>query len=134
MFFGWFILIVFLQLTVIKNLNLIVLLAVFAGIRKGELFGLLVGAMVGSVLGLFSSAPFILNLLVCSLVGFLSGLIKAHIYYKENVFMEFMFSLCGLVIFYSAHFILAGTIYTSAYSAILLSALVSPVLFRIIDQ
>ncbi|MEE8317431.1 MAG: hypothetical protein V3S13_00810 [Candidatus Omnitrophota bacterium] len=134
MFFIWVILAGLMQITVLWELNLLVLFAVYSGLRKGPLGGLLIGGAIGIFAGIISSSIFTLNLALYSLVGFLSGLAKSHIYYKENIFTHFLFSLCGLVLFYLAYFILTGRIQASIFSAILFSAALSPILFKVIEK
>ncbi|MBU1061192.1 MAG: hypothetical protein KJ957_06810 [Candidatus Omnitrophica bacterium] len=132
MFFIWLILAGLLQLTFVMDLNLFVLLAVFPGLRKGPFAGLLMGAVTGIFVGFISASHFAVNIALYSLVGFLSGAVRAHIYYKENIFMEFVFSFCGVIIFYSAYFILTNTVKSSIFSTALFSAALSPLIFKIV--
>jgi len=133
MFLVWVVLAGLLQVTVLYDLNLLVVLAVFAGLRKGPLLGLLIGSAIGAFAGIFSASALTLNLALYGLVGFASGLARARIYYKENIFMEIVFSFCGLTLFYILYFILTGRAPASVFYIAALSALVSPVLFRILD-
>ena len=134
MFFSWVIIIGLLQVTVLRELNLLVVLAVFSGLRKGPVLGLLIGGAIGIFVEILSSSAFGLNLVLYSMVGLLSGIAKSHMYYKENIFMEFVFSFFGLILFYFAYFVLTSTIQTSIFSTALFSAVVSPVLFRIVEK
>jgi len=134
MFFIYVIVLTLLQATVLKDLNLLVLLAVFAGLRKGPVGGLLIGGVIGMVFGFFSAAEFTLLLALYSIVGFTSGMVRAHIYYKENIFMEFMFSFGGVMLFYLGYFILRGILPESIFSIALFSAALSPILFRIVEK
>jgi len=122
-----------LQATVFTDLNLLLLLSVFAGFRKGPLAGLLIGGTIGIFGGILSVSPFALNLALYSIVGFLSGLASVHMYYKENIFVQAMFSFCGLLLFYLVYCALTATIRTAVVSTVLFSAAVSPLIFRILD-
>lgn len=134
MFFVWVVIAGVLQVTVLRGLNLLAVLAVFSGLRKGPLAGLLIGGAIGIFAGILSASSFGLNLILYSTVGFISGIARLHIYYKANIFMEFMFSFCGVILFYLAYFILTGTAGSSIFSAVLFSAAVSPILFRIVEK
>ena len=120
MFFVWLILIGILQLAFVTDLNLFAVLAVFSGLRKGPFAGLLMGAITGIFVGVISASHFVVNTVLYGLVGFLSGAVRAHIYYKENIFMEFMFSFCGVIIFYFAYFILTSSVNSSVFSTALI--------------
>lgn len=132
MFFIWVILIALLQATVLKGVNLLAVLAVFSGLKKGPVKGLLMGSAIGGLCGILSASSFGLNVALYSLVGFASGSFRAYIYYKENIFMEIIFSFCGLMLFYFAYFIISRTLQMSVFSTALFSAALSPVLFRIV--
>jgi hypothetical protein len=134
MFFIWVVIIGLLQMTALKDINLLVVLAVFSGLRKGPLAGLLIGAGIGMFLEILSSLPFGLNLMLYSIVGLTSGIAKSRIYYKENIFTEIVFSFCGLGLFYIAYFIFAKRVQASIFSTALFSALFSPILFRIVER
>ncbi|MFC1667611.1 hypothetical protein ACFL0P_07145 [Candidatus Omnitrophota bacterium] len=134
MFFIWVILATLLQATVLNGLNLLVLLAVFSGLRKGPFVGLLVGVAIGVFACFFSASSFGLHLALYGMVGFVSGIARAHIYYKEDMFMQFVFCFCGLFLFYFMYFILTNTIQVSSISTVLFSAALSPVLFKIVEK
>lgn len=134
MFFICLILSTLLQATLLNRLNLLVLLAVFSGLRKGPFAGLLIGAAIGVLASIFSVSSFALNLALYGLVGFASGVVRAHVYYKEDMFMQFVFCFCGLLVFYFAYFILTGAIQTSVFYTVLFSAALSPVLFKIAEK
>lgn len=134
MFFVWVIVIGVLQATVFIGLNLLLVMTVFAGMRKGPAAGLLIGASIGMFAGIFSASGIVLTLVLYSAVGLASGIAKAHIFYKENMSMEFMFSLCGMILFYGVCFLAGGGFQMSYFSTALFSALASPLLFRIIDS
>jgi len=134
MFFIWVIIAGLLQATLLKGLNLLAVLAVFSGLRKGPLTGLLTGGGIGIFVGVLSASGFGLSVALYSMLGLVSGVVKSHIYYKENIFMEFMFSFSGIVLFYFAYFILTGRIEASIFSIALFSALISPLLFRIVES
>ena len=123
-----------LQMNVLREVNLLVVLVVFFGLKKGAVTGLLIGAAIGMFSEILSSFPFCLNLMLYSIVGLASGIASSQIYYKENIFMEMLFSFCGLILFYSVYFILTITLQVSIFSTILLSTLVAPILFRIAER
>ena len=135
MFFIWIISAGLLQATVLTDLNLLVALSVFSGYRKGPTTGLATGAFIGAFAGILSSTPLGLNVGLHSMVGFAAGMVRTRIYYdyKENIFMEFMFSFIGAALFYSAYFILTGKIQPSIFSAAVLTAAISPLLFRLVE-
>lgn len=84
MFFIWVILIGLLQATVLNGLNLLILFAVFAGLRKGPFGGLLIGCAIGTFSGILSASSFTFNLILYSMAGFASGLVSASLYYVER--------------------------------------------------
>lgn len=134
MFFILVVILGLLQITLLGDLNLLVVLAIFSGLRKGPVAGLLIGGAIGIFVEFISSSAFGLNLALYSMIGLLSGIVRAHIYYKENIFMEFMFSFCGVSLFYFLYFILANRVPESIFSTVLFSAALSPVLFRIAER
>ena len=134
MFFVWVVVIVALQMTVLKDVNLLVVLAVFAGLRKGAALGLAIGAAIGMLAGFSSGAGFGLNAGLYAMVGLLSGIAKAHIFYKEDIFMEVIFSLFGVILFYGVYFILTKASYVPILSTALFSAALSPILFRVVEK
>ncbi len=134
MFLICVILIGLLQVTILRDLNLLVVLAVFSGLRSGPIAGLLIGGAIGIFSGIFSSSSFALNLVIFSIVGFASGIVKSYIYYKENIFMEFMFSFCGVFLFYFLFFIFTKSYPASIFAIALFSAVISPALFRIVEK
>lgn len=134
MLFIWVIIIGLLQMTVLKDLNLLVVLAVFSGLRKGPIAGILIGGAIGFFTDILSVSRFGLNIFLYSLVGFISGFVKSHIYYRENIFMEFVFSFCGIILFYILYFFLTGDVRTSIFYVALFSAVVSPLLFKVVEK
>lgn len=134
MFFVWAVVIVALQMTVLKGANLLVVLAVFAGLRKGATLGLAIGAAIGMFAGFSSGAGLGLNAGLYAMVGLLSGIAKAHIFYKEDIFMEVIFSFCGVMLFYGVYFILTKENYVPVLSTALFSAALSPILFRVVEK
>ena len=131
MFFILAILAALLQITVLRDLNLLVVLAVFSGLRKGPLAGLLIGISIGSLAEVFSSSAFGLNLGLYSMVGFVSGLIRSGVYYRETILTEFIFSFFGVLLFYFAYFILTNVVCASLFHIALFSAMLAPIIFRI---
>ena len=135
MFLFWLILLGVLQVTILKDFNMLVILAVFSGLRKGAIVGLLMGCMVGIFVELVSGSAFGLNLALYSFIGFMSGVVRAHLYYyKESIFMQVMFSFCGVVLFYFLYFILTNRLYPSIFSTAFFSAVLSPLIFRIVGR
>ncbi|MBU4590636.1 MAG: hypothetical protein KKG01_06910, partial [Candidatus Omnitrophica bacterium] len=106
MVFVWVIAAGLLQMTVLRDVNLLVVLAVFAGLRKGPVFGFLLGALIGLFVEMLSGSTFGLNLALYSAVGLLSGIAKSQMFYRESVLMEFLFSFSGVLVFYLGYFIL----------------------------
>lgn len=84
--------------------------------------------------GLSSGAEFGLNVGLYAVVGLLSGIAKANIFYKEDIFMEVIFSFCGVILFYGVCFILTKAIYVPVLSTALFSAALSPILFRVVEK
>lgn len=123
-----------LQITVLKDLNLLIVLAVFLGLRKGPIAGLFAGAGIGMFASIISGTVFGLDMAIYGLVGFTSGIVKSFLYYKENVFMEFMFSFCGVFLFYFLYFIFTKRIPASIFAMALFSAIASPFIFRIVEK
>lgn len=134
MFFIWALIIGLLQMTVLREIDLLVVLAVFFGLRKGPLSGLLVGAAIGMLMEILSSSSFGLNIALYSMVGLASGIASSRIYYKKTFFLEMAFSFCGAILFYVAYFILTRTFSPSIFSIALFSALVSPAIFRMVEK
>ncbi len=134
MFFVWLVVIVVLQMIILKDANLLVVLAVFAGLRKGAVLGGVIGGAIGMLAGFFSGAGFGLNVGLYAMVGLLSGIAKAHIFHKEDIFMEVIFSFCGVVLFYGVYFILTKAVYVPVLSTALFSAALSPILFRVVEK
>ena len=133
MFFVWLIILGLAQATVFQEVNFLVVLAIFAGLKKGPVLGLVFGSLIGVFTEVLSSSAFGLNLILFSIIGFLSGVLKAHIYYKENIFTEFLFSFFGVLFFYLVCFIFTKAIRQEVFFIALFSAIISPVLFRVID-
>ena len=83
MFFVWVVIAGLLQATVLKGLDLLLVMAVFAGLRKGMLGGLLVGAGIGMFAGILSGASFGLILMLYAMTGLMAGIVKTHVYYAR---------------------------------------------------
>jgi hypothetical protein len=133
MLFAWIIILGLLQSAVSLNINFLGLLAIFAGFKKGPLWGLFTGISIGIFSEILSSSAFGLNLALYSGIGLLSGVVRQKVYYKENAGMEFLFSFFGMVFFYLAYFAFTKTVQTGVFFTIVFSSLVSPLLFRIIE-
>lgn len=133
MFFIWVVIIGLLQITVLRDVNLLVLLAVFSGLRNGPIGGLLRGAAIGLFVEFLASSICGLNLILYSLVGFLCGIAKSNIlYYRESIFMDFVFSFCAGALFYFTYFILTNRVQEHIFCSIFFSAIVSPFVFRLV--
>ncbi|MEK6732558.1 MAG: hypothetical protein AABY55_02940 [Candidatus Omnitrophota bacterium] len=132
MLFAWIIILGFLQSASSLNINFLGLLAIFAGFKKGPLWGLFTGIFIGILSEILSSSAFGLNLALYSGIGLLSGIVKQKVYYKEGAAMEFLFSFFGILFFYLAYFAFTKTVQTGVFFTIVFSSLISPLLFRII--
>ncbi|MFH1853873.1 MAG: hypothetical protein ABH815_01010 [Candidatus Omnitrophota bacterium] len=123
-----------LQITVARDINLLIVLVVFAGLRKGALWGLLIGGAIGILASIFSSRLFLTNVVLYAMIGFITGIARSRMFYKENAFSEIMFCFFGSMLFYSVYFILTGVpqpfiLYTAFFSAVF-----SPLIFRIAER
>ena len=123
-----------LQCTMLRDLNLLVVMAVFAGLRKGPIGGLLIASAIGIYAGVLSASSFASNIILFGLIGFASGAARTHIYYKENIFIDFVFSFCGVLLFYFAYFVFVGVTGASIFTTALFSAAASPLLSRMIEK
>lgn len=133
MLFIWIIILGLLQSVAQLNINFLGLFAIFAGLKKGLAWGLVTGIFIGSFAEILSSSAPGLNLMLYSGIGLAAGIIKQKIYYKEGASMEFLFSFFGLFCFYFAYFAFTRTVQASVLFTIILSALVSPLLFRVVE-
>jgi len=133
MLFIWIIMLGFLQSTASLNINFLGLFAIFAGLKKGPLWGLSIGIFIGVLAEILSSQASGLNLMLYSGIGLLAGIIKQNIYYREGARMEFLFSFFGMLFFYLAYFAFTRTTQAGVLFTIILSSLVSPLLFRLIE-
>ncbi len=123
-----------LQATVLRDFNLLVVLAVVAGVRRGPLYGLLSGALIGFFSGIFSSFDFFLLAFIYGVVGLIAGAVKSKILYKEDFFMRLILSFFGLILFYAMYFFLTDTIRYSVFYTILFSSVLSPFLFKVVER
>jgi len=103
----------------LRDLNLLVVLAVFAGLRKGPIGGLFISSAIGIYAGILSYSSLAYNVILFGLIGFASGTAKIHIYYKENIFVDFVFF---------------GATRAPIFTTALFSAAVSPLLFKMIEK
>ena len=133
MLFVWIIILGFLQSAASLNINFLGLFAIFAGLKKGPLWGLFIGIFIGVFAEILSSQASGLNLMLYSGIGLAAGIIKQNIYYREGVAMEFIFSFFGMLFFYLAYFAFTRTAQTGVLFTIILSSFISPLLFRIIE-
>jgi len=131
--FVWIIILGLVQSAAGLDINFLVLLAIFAGVKKGAVWGLFIGIFIGIVAEILSSSLSGLNLMLYSAVGLLSGIIKEKFYYKKDIVTDFLFSFFGMLFFYIAYFLFTRTAQIGIFFTIVFSALVSPLLFRIID-
>jgi len=133
MLFLWIIILGLLQSTAQLNINFLGLFAVFAGLKKGPIWGLCAGIFIGSLSEVLSSSGQGLNLMLYSGIGLAAGIIKQKIYYREGARQEIIFSFFGMLCFYAAYFAFTRTIQTSVLFTIIFSSLVSPLLFRLAE-
>ncbi len=133
MLFIWIVVLGLLQSAASLNINFLALFAIFAGLKKGPLWGLLIGIFTGALAEILSSQASGLSLMLYSGIGLLAGIIKQNIYYKEGVAMEFLFSFFGMLVFYFAYFAFTRTIQAGVLFTIVLSSIISPLLFKLIE-
>lgn len=130
----WAIILGLIQTAGIQDVNFLVLLAILAGLRKGPLTGLFIGTIIGVFTEVLSASISGLNVALFAIIGFLSGIISSHIYYKENMFIQFLCAFFGVLSFYFMYFIITKTYHPAAFSIALFSAFVSPLVFRIVPH
>ena len=123
-----------LQATFLRDVNLLVVLVVFAGLRKGIVPGLAIGAAIGVFSGILSGASLGLNIALYAMTGLLSGIASSNIFYKEDVFTDIVFSFCGVVLFYAAYFMVTNSNHVPILTSALFSAALAPLLFRIVER
>ena len=131
--FIWIIILGLLQSAASLNINFLALFAIFAGLKKGPLWGLCIGIFIGVFAEVLSSSASGLNLMLYSGIGLFSVIIKQKIYYKEGIAMEFLFSFFGMLFFYLAYFAFTRTAQTGVLFTIILSSIISPLLFKLIE-
>ena len=136
MFFVWMFIFGLLEVTILNSLDLLLILVVFAGLRKGTAFAFLTGATAGTYAGIFSASTFALNIVLYSIIGLLCGLVKQRFcYYKENLWMQAGFCFCGVSLFYLLYFLMTKR--TDPYiifSTIIFSSAISPLVFRMVGN
>ena len=133
MLFIWIIILGLAQSAAPVNINFLGLLAIFAGLKKGPLWGLFRGIFIGVFSEILSSSSLGLNLGLYSGLGLAAGIIKQKVYYKEGVSMELVFSFFGMLCFYLAYFAFARAVQPGALFIVIFSSVISPLLFRIVD-
>jgi len=133
MLFVWIIILGLLQSAAQMNINFLGLFAIFAGLKKGPVWGLFLGVFIGGLAEVLSSSAPGINLALYSGIGLLSGIIKQKIYYKEGGAIVFLFSFFGMLIFYLSYFAFTKTMQTGIFFTIIFSSLISPILFRLVD-
>ncbi|MBU1913339.1 MAG: hypothetical protein KKB22_07395 [Candidatus Omnitrophica bacterium] len=133
MLFAWIIILGLLQSVAQLNINFLGLFAIFAGLKKGPIWGLCVGIFIGSLAEVLSSSVQGLNLMLYSGIGLAAGIIKQKIYYKEGARQEIIFSFFGMLCFYIAYFAFTRKIQTDVLFTIIFSAVVSPLLFSVFE-
>ncbi|MDP2920848.1 MAG: hypothetical protein Q8O12_00570 [Candidatus Omnitrophota bacterium] len=134
MLFVWTVILGFLQSAATLNINFLFLLAIFAGLKKGPVWGVSVGMLAGVIAGIMPSSSPWLTLMLYSGSGLASGIIKHKVYYREGFLAEFIFSFFGMLTFYLAYFSLTKTFQPGVLFTVIFSALISPVFFRIMEQ
>jgi len=133
MLFVWIIILGLLQSVTQLGINFLALFAIFAGFKKGLLWGLFIGIFTGVFAEILSSSTWGLNLALYSGIGLLSGIIRQRLYYKEGPGVEFLFSFFGLLFFYLAYSVFTRTAQAVALPVIIFSSLISPLFFRVMD-
>ena len=133
MLFVWIIISGLLQSAASLNINFLALFAIFAGLKKGPVWGLFIGVFIGGFAEILSSSPPGLNLMLYSGIGLLAGIIRQKIYYKEGAVMDFLFSFFGMLFFYLAYFAFTRAVQPGAFFTIIFSSIISPLLFRMIE-
>lgn len=131
MLFIWIIILGLLQSAVLPDINFLALFAIFAGLKKGPVLGLLIGIFTGAFTEILSSSSSGLNLMLYSGIGLLSGIIKQKVYYKEGAAIEFLFSFFGMLFFYLVYFAFTKRVQEGALFTIIFSSLISPLLFKL---
>ncbi|MFA5388907.1 MAG: hypothetical protein WC312_04035 [Candidatus Omnitrophota bacterium] len=131
--FVWITVLGILQSAAQVNINFLAILVIFAGLKKGILWGALAGVFTGVFAEIFSSLPPGLNLALYAGLGLLSGIVKEKINYKEDLLTEFLFSFCGILLFYLGYFAFTRTVRADVFFTIIFSALISPLLFRMAE-
>ena len=134
MLFIWIIILGLLQSVASININFLALFAIFAGLKKGPVWGLFIGMFIGALAEILSSSVLGANLILYSGIGIAAGIVRRKIYYKEGAAMEFLFSFFGMLFFYLAYFAFTKTIQTDVFFTIIFSSVVSPLLFRLVDN
>lgn len=132
MFLIWIIIIGLLQITILQDINLLVVIACLSGVKYGHVKGLLTGMMIGAFAEILSGSTFGYHLVLFSLVGLVSGLVRSSISYKESIFTKILFSFFAVILFYLGCFILTGVFFAPMFSIALLSAAVSPLIFKVV--
>ena len=134
MLFIWIIILGLLQSVASININFLALFAIFSGLKKGPVWGLFIGMFIGALAEILSSSVLGANLILYSGIGIAAGIVRRKIYYKEGAAMEFLFSFFGMLFFYLAYFAFTKTIQTDVFFTIIFSSVVSPLLFRLVDN
>lgn len=133
MLFIWIIILGLLQSAAFVNINFLALFAIFAGLKKGPVWGLFTGMFIGAFAEILSSSVLGANLILYSGIGLAAGIVKQKMYYKEGAAMEILFSFFGTLVFYLAYFAFTKTIQAGVFFTIIFSSAVSPLLFRLVD-
>jgi len=137
MFFILAIIIALLESTIFRGIDILPVLVIFRGLRKGPFVGLLTGAGIGLIAEVFSSGPLGIDLILYSITGLFSGILSDRFYYRKDLLSEMIFLFLGLGLFYFLSLIFIGRdiiSYRPIIITILFLAVFSPLAFRLIER
>jgi len=126
--------VVFLQFTVLGDINILAALVILAGLKKGIRQGLTAGCIIGSLVGIFSTYSFVFNVALYVILGLAAGSARSRMFYKETLFSEFLFCFAGIILFHGLIFMLKGAPQPFIFYTAFFSAVVSPLAFRAVEM
>lgn len=132
MFIFWLIIFILIQVCGFNGINFLALLVILSAVRKGSLWGLILGGITGIGCGLFSNSVFGLNIAIYALLGLLCGLVREHFLDRKGFWDEILFSFCGLVVFYGVSYMFTNRFNIGVVFTVILTTVVSPVVFRVV--
>ncbi|MFH1478865.1 MAG: hypothetical protein ABIG92_03715 [Candidatus Omnitrophota bacterium] len=134
MFFIVMLIAAVLQFTILRYINVLIILAVFVGLREDMWKSLLYGMLIGLVADIFSITDFGLNMFLYGAISTICNFARKHIYYKENILMDMVFTFTGAALFYLLYFIFTRNLHVSIFCTALLSSVASPLIFRLCED